>query len=341
MIATPNSNNIEENKIENNKEVELQSCYNKLPIKAACKIINVSVIVTNIIGWLLAMILLNWAWIMKNKNSSALSADASGNPVDCNSIDQSNNVACESQSAINTYAIVVVVIIIIANLFNSIVIGFLKSICGIDVNIEGFLKNFKKQLEKIETVRKAKNNNEPINQNISVKTSGKFFQNMEKAFSSIVNSMGKDIDIILRAVHITFAVVIYFFATGNTERVPILILTTLAILIIIGYGLSYLTDVTETNFKTSKYIYYGMSIILFIVSVIMFFADSKNLGLQIFYNLISHDVLIWWFLFGLSGLFLYLGSAKEHVDKVHNYIVKEFNTSSSIVMIKLLLVLLK
>ena len=199
-----------------------------------------------------------------------------------------------------------------------------------------FLKNFKKRLEKIETDRKAKVDTN--NQNISVKTSGKFFQNMEKAFSSIVNSMGKDIDIILRAVHITFAVVIYFFATGNTERVPILILTTLAILIIIGYGLSYLKDVTETNFKTSKYIYYGMSIILFIVSVIMFFADSKNLGMQIFYNLISHDVLIWWFLFGLSGLFLYLGSAKEHADKVHNYIVKEFNTSSSIVMIKLLLV---
>ena len=70
MTTLQTSSNIIQEK--NNTELELDNCYNKLPIKAACKIINVSVIVTNIIGWLLAMILLNWAWIMKNKNSFAL-----------------------------------------------------------------------------------------------------------------------------------------------------------------------------------------------------------------------------------------------------------------------------
>ena len=124
------------------------------------------------------------------------------------------------------------------------------------------------------------------------------------------------------------------FASDNTEQVPILVFTILGILLIIGYGLASITDIGD---KSYSFRYIATSLILGLITFLMFILDFNKLGINILYNFLSHDVLIWWFLFILTILFIYLGMSNDNVKKVHNYIITEFN-GTLLTIIKLILI---
>lgn len=331
------------------KGVELQQCLNKLPIDAMCPYINAGVSVLNIIGGILAIVLLNLAWY--NKNQDANLQDPSYN-LGCgiSSADLNKdfeNDKCKAklilEGAKKTVSILgyfTIIFIVIINIFYNTIINLLKTVCNIDINSQEFIENIKKFFSNLLNRKSVEVSPSEISQQgggLGISDRIKNFEiNTDKIWEFIKQTIGKDLQFLNSIIHILFATIIYLFASDNTEQVPILVLTILGILLIIGYGLGSITNIGD-KFTSYRLWYILTGVILGVISLLMFIFDFDNLGINILYNFLSYDVLIWWFIFILSILFYYLGNSNDNVTRVHTYINNEFN-GTLLTIIKLILI---
>lgn len=343
-----------ESQSNNNK---LQECYNKLPIDTICPITNAGVSVLNIIGYFLAMILLNWAWYNKNQDANLQNPSYNfGCGISTPDLDKNfENDKCKAKlvldwgkKAVSILGYFTIIFIVIINIFYNTIINFLKTVCNIlDVNPQEFIQKIKDFIQPImdffSKVLNSKSVQEvppvqPVQPVQPAQQGGgpldKVKENIGNIWEFIKQTIGKDLQFLNSIIHILFAVVIYLFASDNTEQVPILVLTILGILLIIGYGLASITDIGD---KSYSFRYIATSLILGLITLLMFIFDFNKLGINILYNFLSHDVLIWWFLFILTIIFIYLGMSNDNVKKVHNYIITEFN-GTLLTIIKLILI---
>ena len=350
-----------ESQSNNNK---LQECYNKLPIDTICPITNAGVSVLNIIGYFLAMILLNWAWYNKNHDANLQNPSYNyGCGISTPDLDKNfENDKCKAKlvldwgkKAVSILGYFTIIFIVIINIFYNTIINFLKTVCNIDVNPQEFIqkiKDFITNPQKFKPIMdflskvfnkvfnsKSVQEVPPDSQVQPVQQGGgelldKVKENIGNIWEFIKQTIGKDLQFLNSIIHILFAVVIYLFASDNTEQVPILVFTILGILLIIGYGLASITDIGD---KSYSFRYIATSLILGLITFLMFILDFNKLGINILYNFLSHDVLIWWFLFILTIIFIYLGMSNDNVKKVHNYIITEFN-GTLLTIIKLILI---
>ena len=344
----------------NKDNIKLQECYANLPIDTICPTINGLVSFLNIIGYVCAMILLNWGWF--NKNQDANLQDPSYNfgcGISTPDLDKNfENDKCKAKlilngakKAVSILGYFTIIFIVIINIFYNTIINFLKTVCNIDVNSQEFIQNIKDFIQPImdffskvfnsKSVQEVPPDSQvqPVKPVQPAQQGGgvpldKVKENIGNIWEFIKQTIGKDLQFLNSIIHILFAVVIYLFASDNTEQVPILVLTILGILLIIGYGLASITDIGN---KSYSFRYIATSLILGLITLLMFIFDFNKLGINILYNFLSHDVLIWWFLFILTILFIYLGMSNDNVKKVHNYIITEFN-GTLLTIIKLILI---
>ena len=335
----------------------LQECYAKLPIDTICPIINGLVSFLNIIGYFLAMILLNWAWFNKNQDANLQNPSYNyGCGISTPDLDKNfENDKCKAKlvldwgkKAVSILGYFTIIFIVIINIFYNTIINFLKTVCNIDVNSQEFIQKIKDFIQPImdffSKVLNSKSVQEvPPDSQVQpvppVQQGGggpldKVKENIGNIWEFIKQTIGKDLQFLNSIIHILFAVVIYLFASDNTEQVPILVFTILGILLIIGYGLASITDIGD---KSYSFRYIATSLILGLITFLLFILDFNKLGINILYNFLSHDVLIWWFLFILTIIFIYLGMSNDNVKKVHNYIITEFN-GTLLTIIKLILI---
>ena len=172
---------------------------------------------------------------------------------------------------------------------------------------------------------------------------------LKNLWTFLFKTIAGDLDFIIRFIHILFGLVVYFFFSGNTKQVPITMLTYLGVIIMIGYFLGTLTSPpTPIQWESfSRFIYWGLSAILLITSVIMFIVNMNNLGWKLIYDITSEDVMTWWLITLLGIMYLWFGGVEyffngsgiPFITSVNTYVDKVFN-GSALTLIKIFLVII-